>query len=280
MSRQAPPPLLALHGDADARYRLRAVAGSGPASRIVGPAVFASGWQELGELVAAHPRSPAVVDPAFAGDADPTSADSIRVLRGSSVSLVCYGEPSALRAWRVQDGGYSVAAVLQPGAGDDLAAVESAVLRAAGARRVRRLLDEIGRRADRQTEETFACVLGLAVAPCSVPELAAELGLSQRTLWRRCAALGVPTPGRLLALGRIFTVERLAEWSGQPSGAVALAIGFSDYANYRRLVRRTLGAPPSEIRKQGGVGEVAMAILRALAARKQARVHAVQIGGK
>lgn len=266
MSRRAPPPLLALHSDADTRDVLRAVAGTGPASRIVGPAIFASGWRELGELVAAHPRSPAVVEPAFSGDADPPSADSIRVLRGSSVSLVCCGEPSALRTWRVQDGGYSVAAVLRPGAGRGLAAIESAVLRAAGARRVRRLLDDIGRRAHRQTEQIFAGVLALAVAPCSVPELAARLGLSQRTLWRRCAALRIPSPGRLLSLGRIFTVERLAEWSGQPSGAVALAIGFSDYANYRRLVRRNLGAPPSEIRRQGGVGQVAMAILRATAA--------------
>lgn len=264
MIRNAPPPLLALHGDTDARDRLRAVAGTGPASRILGPTIFASGWQALGELVAAHPRSPAVVDPAYPGGTDPPSADSIRVLRGSSVSLVCYGKPSALRAWRVQDGGYSVAAVLRLGSGDSLAAIGSAVLRAAGARRVRRLLDDIGRRAHQQTEEIFAGVLALAVAPCSVPELAAWLGLSQRTLWRRCVELRIPSPGRLLSLGRIFTVERLADWSGQPSGAVALAIGFSDYANYRRLVRRTLGAPPSQIRKQGGVGQVAMAILRAL----------------
>ena len=234
-------------------------------SRIVGPAVFASGWQELGALVAAHPRSPAVVDPAFRGNADPASADSIRVLRGSSVSLVCYAEPSTLRAWRVQDGEYFVAAVLHSGDGDDFAAIESAVLRAAGARRVLRLLDDIGRRAHRQTEEIFGAVLALAVAPCSVPKLAARLGLSQRTLWRRCAALRIPSPGRLLALGRIFTVERLAEWSGQPSGAVALAVGFSDYSNYRRLVRRHMGAPPSIVQRQGGVGRVALAILRALA---------------
>ena len=267
MTRQAPPPLLALHGDTKVRGRLRAVAGTGPASRIVGPAIFATGWQELGELVAAHPRSPAVVDPAFRTDADPSSADSIRVLRGSSVPLVCYGDPSALRAWRVHDGGYSVVDVLQPGTDDDFAAIESAVLRAAGARRVRRLLDDIGRRAHQQTEHIFAGVLALAVAPTSVPVLAAKLGLSQRTLWRRCATLRIPSPGRLLALGRIFTVECLAEWSRQPSGAVALAIGFSDYSNYRRLVRRNLGAPPSVVRRQGGVGRVAMAILRALAER-------------
>lgn len=264
MSRQPPPPLLALHGDSRIRGRIRAVAGTGPASRIFGPATFASGWQELRALLAAHPGSPAVVDLDFHDTGDTASPDSIRMLQTASASLVCYGQPSALRALRAQDDGYPVAAVLRPGAGDGLAAIESAVLQAAGARRVRQLLDEIGRRGHRQTEQLFTGILALAVAPCSVPELAAKLGFSQRTLWRRCDTLGIPSPGRLLGLGRIFTVERLAEWSGQPSGAAALAIGFSDYANYRRLVRRNFGAPPSIVRRQGGVGRVATVVLRAL----------------
>ena len=83
----------------------------------------------------------------------------------------------------------------------------------------------------------------LSTGPSNVPKTAGSLGVSQRTLYRRCATLRIASPWILISLARVFTVERLAEWSGQPGGAIALALGFSGRSNYRRMVRRTLGAP-------------------------------------
>ena len=103
------------------------------------------------------------------------------------------------------------------------------------------------------------------MSPCTVPDVAGDLGFVERTLQRLCAALGIPSPGTLISLARIFTVERLAEWSRQPSGAVALALGFSDRSNYRRLVHRKLGDPPSVIHRRGGADYVEEVIVRALA---------------
>ena len=60
-------------------------------------------------------------------------------------------------------------------------------------------------------------------------------------------------------------MERLAEWSRQPSGAVAVALGSSDRSNYRRLVRRVLGGPPGHIKLQGGVKHIETVIVRELA---------------
>ena len=239
---------------------------SGPASRIIGPTIFASGWQELGDLAKTHARSPAVVDPGFRSPADPPETDSIRLFRGLPTELVCYATTASPPDALFEPATMAYSAVLRPGVDDHFDAIESAILQAADARRVRRLLDDVARRASADVERIFARVLAMSVQPCTVANLATHLRLSKRTLFRRCAALGIPSPKRLCSLGRIFTVERLAEWSNQPSGAVALALGFSDYANYRRLVRRMLGAPPSAIRQQGGLGLVARTVLRELAA--------------
>ena len=219
----------------------------------------------MGDLAKAHERSPAVVDPGFRAPADHPQADSIRLFRGLPTALVCYAAASP-PGTSPEEADIAFAVTLRPG-DDDFDAIESAVLRAAGAHRVRRLLDDVAKRASGDVERIFARVLAMSVRPCTVPAVAARLGLSTRTLLRRCAVLGIPSPKRLCSMARIFTVERLAEWSGQPSGAVALALGFSDYANYRRLVRRMLGAPPSVVRQRGGLGLVTMAILRELAAR-------------
>ena len=242
---------------------MRVAVDSGPASRIIGPTIFASGWQELGDLAKAYERSPAVVDPGFRNPADPPEADSIRLFRGLPTALVRYAAaPSPGKPPEPLDIAFAV--TLRPG-GDDFDAIESAVLQAAGVCRVRRLLDDVAKRASGDVERIFARVLAMSLRPCTVEAVAARLGLSTRTLFRRCATLGIPSPKRLCSMARIFTVERLAEWSGQPSGAVALALGFSDYANYRRLVRRMFGAAPSVMRQRGGLGLVTMAILRELA---------------
>lgn len=206
------------------------------------------------------------MDPSFRAPADPPEADSIRLFRGLPTALVCYADaPPPGTPPEPLDIAFAV--TLRPGVNDAFDAIESAVLRAAGARRVGRLLDDVARRASGDVERIFARVLAMSVRPCSVAAVAARLGLSPRTLFRRCSTLGIPSPKRLCSLARVFTVERLAEWSGQPSGAVALALGFSDYANYRRLVRRIFGAPPSVVRQQGGLGLVTMTILRELSAR-------------
>ena len=129
---------------------------------------------------------------------------------------------------------------------------------------VKAVLDEVDRRAGSETRRIAALVLSMAHRPCPVPEVAAALGWSHATLARRCVALGLPPAKCLISLARIFTVERLAEWSGQPSGVVAVALGFSNPPNYRRLVRGTFGAPPSAVRERGGAHHVARVVLDAL----------------
>lgn len=230
------PPLPALARSPELRRQIVLAVGLGPVSRIVGPVTFARGWEELRTLGERWPGAPVVLE---------RQALSVEFSAKLGAEVVTVSR---------------AAGSLDPGA------LESAVLQAIDARRARRLLVELNGRAAEGVRRIAAQVLSTAHRPCTVPDLAKSLGFSQSTLSRRCAALGLPGAKSLLSLARIFTVERLAEWSGQPSGAVAVALGFSDPSNYRRLVRRTLGGPPSAVREQGGARWLGQALLNVLAA--------------
>ena len=227
-----PPPLLALSASSRLRRKLRMVAEAGPVSPIVGPVAFARSWSGLAELAAAHPASPTVVDAAFPE-----------------------GSPSPA----------TFATAPRIGASDSLGVIRHAVLGAIDPERPRRLLARIREQGATEAGRIMDHVLTRSFGPCTVPDLAASLGLSHWSLLRRCAALGIPTPKKLTDLGRVYTVERLAEWSEQPSGVAGTAVGYPEPANYRRTARRALGDPPTAIRRSGGAAYVGRVILRRLA---------------
>lgn len=274
--RAPPPPLLALMGNATLRRRLRMAIDYGPASRVIGPTIFASGWRELRELVRRHDRSPAVVDLGFQTPADPPDACSVRVLRGTSVPLVTCARTNGVGRNGAEDPaprGVCIAAAWRPTANDSNGTVTSDVLRAADVHTVNSLLAGVAKRMREEVEQIFSAVLAIAVRRSTVRELATALTRSQRSLRRHCTELCIPPPKRLLSLGRVFTVERLAEWSGQPAGAVALALGFSDYANYRRLVRNALADAASPVPHRVGLAYVRRFILQVLAANAGRRTR-------
>lgn len=266
ISTNTTPPLFALLGSIWARRQIQFALHSGNALRIIGPVIFASGWQELRDLAARFPGSPAIVDPFFGGGCDPfrgkrdyANAD------WSSVPLICYAQLDAHQEDQLDQTAIPFAVRLRPDEDRLFSSIDSAILKSIDAQRPRRLLERIQRTAHKETQALFACALEIATEPCSVAGLAARSGLTVRTLQRRCNALGIPSPKQLLSLARVFTVERLSEWSRQQSGGVALALGFSDRSNYRRLVRRVLGAAPSPVRQRGGVKYIEGVIISQLA---------------
>lgn len=253
-------------GNATCRRQLRMAIDHGPVSRVVGPTIFASGWHELRELVLRHDRSPAVVDLGFESATDPPGANSIQALQGMSVPLVGYGNRNGEEDVEPLD--VCFVGSWRPTASDSVGAIASAVLRAADMHTVNCFLAAIAERTHAEIKHIFLAVLAVAVRRSTVRDLAAALARSERSLRRHCAALRLPPPKKLLSLGRIFTVERLAEWSGQPSGAVAMALGFSDYANYRRLVRNTLADASPAVPGRVGAEYVRRVILQCLERRQ------------
>lgn len=233
------PPVLALTGSREFKRRVRMIAGARPLSQIVGPPEFAASWTELAELARHHPDSPAVVDPCLAADlpADRRAGDDLP---------------------------FAVAAPL-PSNGDWLRGMRSAVLRAIDPERPLRLQARIRERAAPEAGRIMGRVLDRSFEATAVPVLAKDLGMPHWALIRRCAALAIPTPKKLIILGRVYTVERIAEWSRRPSGVAAAALGFLDAAVYRRMVRRALQAPPSGLRQMGGASHVGRVIVTKLA---------------
>lgn len=210
---------------------------------MIGPVVFSSNWQELGTLAAAHPGSPAIVDP----DLNEISAPSTPG-RDERSGYPQYAPPlieypcSDAQMQSAADGmAVAVTGVKQCDVGD-IRALELAILQNIDAERVHRLLA----RAEARTPAAASPILRLffrrAVEPCRVADLAADFDVTERTLQRRCHRLAIACPKNLSALARVFTVARLLHWSKRPLSSVALALGFSNDANCYRLLRRVLGS--------------------------------------
>ena len=268
------PPLLALLASPGHRARARLALRLGTASRVIGPAIHAGGWRELGVLAAGHPGSPALVDTFDRPDRTPVPTGSGAPWNGalSRTPVICYAHPDPARERRLSRAGVTFAAHLRPGVDDDPVSIGAAILRSIDARSVRQLLLRIEEAARPGVAEIVGCALDLATEPSSVSDLAHRTGHTVRTLQRRCIRLGIPSPKSLLSLARIFTVQRLAEWSRQPHGAVAVTLGFSDRANYRRLVRRHFARTPTDLERSGGRDYVADTILKSVGFQGHAKV--------
>lgn len=215
-------PVLGLLRSARCREVRRTVE-MGPASAVFGPVTLAWNWDELHEMIRRCPRSPALTD---RREPPPWPA------------------PANLPLATLPDGVSGDSVVL------------SALVRAV----TRPVVADSLRRVPAEARRIAALVLARAGEPFTVASAAAELGVSRRTLVRRCAMLGLPSPKKLLSLARMLAVEQVADWSRQPAGAVAEVLGFPDSSSYRRLVRNAFGVPPSGLRRRGGAVHIAEAI--------------------
>ncbi|MDE2874131.1 MAG: hypothetical protein OXQ93_01750 [Gemmatimonadota bacterium] len=222
-------------------------------------------WKELSEQGDRHPGSPALVDPSFGEVGDLQAAPSPWASEYSwySTPLIHYA-----RTWpgaAPTETGHPYTAFLRAGVDDDLDTMDATILRCIDVGRVHRLLERLRRCAHPFTQRVFLHAVNLAIGPVAIPVLADSLGLEERALQRHSAVHKIPRPNAIVALARIFTVERLAAWSGQPSGSVALTLGFSAKSNYRRVRRRHLGGTSTTILQRGGARLVEETIVQRLA---------------
>lgn len=156
------------------------------------------------------------------------------------------------------------------GNSDDIRALELAILRNIDLRRLHHLIGRVEEQAPPGTSRTIRQFFERAVEPCRVDELAADLGVTERTLQRRCRSKGLPAPHRLFSLARVFTVTRIVQWSAQPLRSVAFALGFSDNANCHRLLRRVLGSSLSRYMKPSEMESVEDVIVSEVLAYREA----------
>lgn len=274
MTGQPTPPLLALNPTSRVAGRIETVLRMGNCARVVGPMVRASSWRELAEIGERHPGAPAIVG--TTEDAHGLPAGHARQAGHqdwSETPLVLYGRPGSVEQPPMRPK-LPFAARVSWSAHDGINALDAAILGSIDARRVDHLLKRVGHHAHPFAQRLLRHALHRSLGASTVLEAAHEFGHSYRTLYRWCTKLGIPGPGVVLSMARIFTVHHLAGWSRQPTGSVALALGFSHPANYRRLVRRRVGVPPSVVRERGGADYVEEVIVRQLVYRAAAAAPA------
>jgi len=98
------------------------------------------------------------------------------------------------------------------------------------------------------TRVAAALCRDLRAAPPSVAQVAGELALSARSLYRQLAAEGTSYQ-RLLDGLRCDEAIRQALGDGRPFKAIAAAVGFADPRAFRRAFRRWTGTSPRQFRR-------------------------------
>jgi transcriptional regulator GlxA family with amidase domain len=89
----------------------------------------------------------------------------------------------------------------------------------------------------------------------TVPELAREVSMEQRTFLRRFKAATGMTPIEYVQHLRIGKVREHLQFTNDPVDRIAWAIGYGDVAAFRRLFHRLVGLSPSEYRRRFRVSD-------------------------
>lgn len=89
--------------------------------------------------------------------------------------------------------------------------------------------------------------------PVSMPQLAAQAGLGERTFLRRFRAATGDTPTVYLQQLRVTRARDLLELSAQPIDAIAWQVGYEDTGAFRRIFQRIVGLAPGAYRQRFAV---------------------------
>jgi AraC-like DNA-binding protein len=208
--------------------------------------LWADSWRGLNTLVRDRPVAAVVTDL----HAEPRKDGALRVYRFAQryplTPLVGWGSPDGRELFRIGKAG-ARDVVLAHDATDAvlIGEVLAASLRAALPRLIR------GRLAGRIDDQALM-VIGTAADRIpdgiQVPDLAAVFGYSISTLERRCEALHLPTPGRMLLWLRVLFGLRWLLEDGRSVESVAAQLGYSSGAAFRRAIKATVGGRPTPLR--------------------------------
>jgi AraC-like DNA-binding protein len=128
----------------------------------------------------------------------------------------------------------------------------------------RLVLAELGLALPEPARPVLEYVLAQARRPLSVDEVADALGMTRRTLARRLARTGVPTPLALINWCRLLVAARAMEDRGRTLEQVALQLDFPGAAALRNMLARYTGLKPRDVREGGGLRRVLAAFRDAL----------------
>jgi len=266
-------PLYLLHPSPELFQRLReAESGLFRLARV-------EGWAELAaELGRAPGTAVSVVDPCDPARPGELAAE-LRAL------LARFPTATVIAAFRVEPRhaeelrtlfGWGVADVISLGREDTPVAIARRV-RAVQARTVHRLLKRaLPRGVPSRARILLTTAAETVAAGGQAPDLAAALGVNERTVPRWCRRADLPAPRRLLAWLRLLLAAELLDDPGRSVASIAEACGYASEVSLKAALRKFMGAPPSELRRRGAFDTAARAFAQELfelreAARAQGR---------
>lgn len=253
-------PILLLHPDDAFRERVRRALTEEQALWIF------TEWGALRRALRdAPPGTVAVVDP-YAGAREGLSLSlrdlmrdfpSATILAASRFDTAQYADLRTLGSW-------GVAELICIGKEDSRAAVARRI-RVMQGRAVERVLKHaIPRAIPSRVRTLVSAAADTAAAGGHAPELAASLGLTERTLLRWCARAHLPPPRRLLAWLRVLLACDFLDDPGHTLSSVSRACGYAADMPLRRAIRNLTGLEPPELRKQGALETAAQAFVTEL----------------
>lgn len=239
-------PLFLLHASTALRERLGRVQAGAFRLAVV------AGWGELGDALRRAPGTAvSVVDPY---DASGALSPELRALLGelpsSTIVAACEVAPEraddlrTLLRWGIAD-------IVALGREDSEPALARRIAAVQG-RTVHRLLRRaLPRGVPSRARALLTAAAETVAAGGKAPELAALLGVNERTVPRWFERADLPPPRRLLAWLRLLLACELLDDPGRSVGAVAKACGYASEVSLKAALRQFMGAPPTELRDRG-----------------------------
>ncbi len=201
----------------------------------------------------------------FGGLLDAAAGPMIRRVRDACPKIpivgLCVSSPRAAEAI-VDAANAGVDGVVLTGQGDIGAEIERVLARQRQEPMVAAALSCIPERRSRIAHQLLHCAMLHAEDGLNVGQLAQALGIPRRTLVRHFAVVGLPTPHDVVAWARVLVASELLENTNRQLSLVAKEIGCPSAVSLRKLIRRYLGIPPSELRQPGSTSR-ALASFRA-----------------
>jgi AraC-like DNA-binding protein len=212
---------------------------------------WARSWRDLDHLVKREPVRAAIADLHAEGGKDGVLRVYRFARRFPLTPILVWGDLDGRDLFRLGKAGASdvFASLDAMNVGLLAELIDSATADPLAARIHERLRGRVGEEA-RELVLTAASRIPDGI---QVPDLAASQYVSVSTLERRCVRWGLPTPGQILLwLRMIYGLKWLTE-PGRSVESVAIQLGYSSGAAFRRAIKVTVGGTPTPLRNPNGV---------------------------
>lgn len=226
--------------------------------------VHCDSWQQLHVEIQRSPVAVIVCDPYCTGSL--SLEDLATVIRGSHSDVLVYAD------FRGRPVGTDITAMLDVGVeqirtydvDDDPENLAEDVLHAVGYREHLALVELLPTPLTPSQRVVFKWAMRFGWRYMGADDLAHHLGMSSRTLRRRCERMGGLSAGSILRWGRVLYTCRLLSATRAPASLLTTQLGYSSHSEFCRQFRRLTGVAVSSCGRSSLYSEAVRVFSRAV----------------